>query len=98
MSYFSDSEINEAKKRVREMQNKASKYIEGEAPSTAPKNNKRPKSNIPVIENSETKSTEKAEEDDDSNDSFLIILALILLLSKEDADQMLILALLYLLL
>ncbi len=67
MAYFSENDINEAKRRVSDMQKRANKNIL------------------------------KDENEEEKDDSSLIILALIMLLSHEGADNMLILALLYLL-
>lgn len=91
MPYFSEQDINEAKKRVNDMQKRAEKLKNQE--------------NISENENGEEEklkeNTKKNESDikenEEKDDSSLIILALIMLLSREGADNMLILALLYLL-
>ncbi len=90
MAYFSENDINEAKKRVSDMQRRARNLTSNnEAESPKPDNE-----NGVTKEKSEELKEENKEEKDDSS---LIILALIMLLSHEGADNMLILALLYLL-
>ena len=102
MAQFSSSDINEAKRRVKEMQEKARSYSRNEP------------SRINEVSNEENK--EKAENENNSGSSLFgsldfisnlfgeedgskgIILALILILAREKADNMLILALLYILL
>lgn len=98
MAQFSEQDINEAKRRVRELQSRAAGFVFDK------------ENNVPTDDGNEahTHSDDKNEEvkpekgessDDKSEDkSFFIILALILLLSREGADNTLILALLYLLL
>lgn len=91
MPYFSEQDINEAKKRVNDMQKRAEKLKNQE--------------NISENENGEEgklkenikKNESEIKENEEKDDSSLIILALIMLLSREGADNMLILALLYLL-
>lgn len=91
MPYFSEQDINEAKKRVNDMQKRAEKLKNRE--------------NISENENGEEeklkenvkKNESEIKENEEKDDSSLIILALIMLLSREGADNMLILALLYLL-
>lgn len=91
MPYFSEQDINEAKKRVSDMQKRANSLKNQEAEESDGKNEKENiKENVAKIENEKT-------ENDEKDDSSLIILALIMLLSREGADNMLILALLYLL-
>lgn len=100
MPQFSSSDINEAKRRVKEMQERARSYSHSD---------EKP---IPEKEHN-SESTEAAGEKSaspfgifdflssltsDDGGSKGIILALILILSKEKADNMLILALLYILL
>lgn len=102
MAQFSEADINAAKRRVQEMQNRASRFT-AEPTQTVPppinnreqKNQEHPQNDIP-LQTDTTPQDEKEEQDKDK--SFFIILALILLLSKEGADNTLILALLYLLL
>lgn len=94
MAVFSDYEINEAKRRVREMQNKASSFV-GE---NERKEQKPTKEHVPKGESTETKENDNTESNADSDNSLFIILALIMLLSREKADSSLIIALLYLLL
>lgn len=101
MAQFDEREINEAKKRVWEMRNRASRFVEDtprQNESNKTENAVPPVKNQPKKEN--TKNTPKDEKADEINDdkSFFVILALIMLLSKEGADNTLILALLYLLL
>lgn len=90
MSDFSSNDIYEAKKRVREMRDKAKGFVE-QNPADAPI--------LPV----EKPKTDNGGIGDiisnliSSEDSSLI-LALVLILSHEKADNMLILALLYILL
>ena len=89
MPYFSEQDINEAKKRVNDMQKRAEKLKNQE--------------NISENENGEEeklkenikKNESEIKENEEKDDSSLIILALIMLLSREGADNMLILALLY---
>lgn len=91
MPYFSEQDINEAKKRVNDMQKRAEQLKNQE--------------NISENENGEEeklkenikKNESEIKENEEKDDSSLIILALIMLLSREGADNMLILALLYLL-
>lgn len=98
MSDFSSNDINEAKRRVKEMQNRARSFSEQSPPveNTSEKEN-----------NNENKSAENSSfglfdilgdltSSDDSSKG--LILALILILAREKADNMLILALLYILL
>lgn len=101
MAQFDEREINEAKRRVWEMRNRASRFVEDtprQSESNKTENAVPPVNNQPKKEN--TKNTQKDEKADEINDdkSFFVILALIMLLSKEGADNTLILALLYLLL
>lgn len=101
MAQFDEREINEAKRRVWEMRNRASRFVEDtprQIESNKTGNAVPPVNYQPKKEN--TKNTQKDEKADEINDdkSFFVILALIMLLSKEGADNTLILALLYLLL
>lgn len=94
MAQFSENDINEAKRRVMEMQNKASQLFEANKnPAPIPVENEKNENEVKAESNE--KRDDNLEKDDKS---FLIILALILILSKEGADNTLILALLYLLL
>lgn len=88
MAYFSENDINEAKKRVSDMAKRTRSLTSDNDKEHKKDNNEKDK------EKSEELKEEKSEEKDDSS---LIILALIMLLSHEGADNMLILALLYLL-
>ena len=98
MADFSSSDINEAKRRVREMQERARSYSQGDEPE-------------PPQESKESKNEEKSDSTSPfgifdflsnltsgEDGSKGIILALILILAREKADNMLILALLYILL
>lgn len=89
MPHFNENDINEAKRRVLEMQNRVSKIVGDKADAQQA-----------VNERTSEQPPEKEESKDEKSDdkSFLVILALILLLSHEKADNTLILALLYLLL
>lgn len=103
MASFSSSEINDAKRRVQEMRRRAQNLVVDD-------DNKSEKSVIDNIEETEENSKnqsnqkDKTENDflnsnsDKNSNSFALILALILILSNEEADNMLILALLYILL
>ncbi|MCC8073315.1 MAG: hypothetical protein LIO62_04240 [Clostridiales bacterium] len=98
MAYFSDADINEAKRRVREMQSKASKFMGDEEQSENVINSinfHNIESEQPRSRSDDSSNSEESEKEDKSD---LVILVLILLLSREGADNMLILALLYLLL
>ena len=112
MAEFNEADIEAAKRRVRDMRNRASRFT---AEDTARQssivrenNNNSRNNNDNIIDeaNNQTAvgSENEAVEDINENDeamqdkSFVIILALILILSKEGADNKLILALLYLLL
>ena len=88
MAYFSENDINEAKRRVSDMQKRANRLTNQEESVKEP-----PKKE----EKNENKNILKDENEEEKDDSSLIILALIMLLSHEGADNMLILALLYLL-
>lgn len=90
MAYFSENDINEAKKRVSDMQKRARSLTNDSEKEKKIDEKKR-------VENEEKSEDLKAEKSDEKDDSSLIILALIMLLSHEGADNMLILALLYLL-
>lgn len=112
MANFSEADINDAKRRVREMQNRANNFV------SEPKRNN---NDFNSFSQSKRNNTERKEEKHtnqkksqqeekekgqksildlfaDGDKSQLIILALIFVLSREGADNMLILALLYLLL
>lgn len=115
MPYFSESDIDDAKRRVREMQNRANNFVTDEHKGNSDGFNIPPQRNRQNTEKShENNKTEKNSNGDgednksgqkgifdllgDGDKSQLVILALILVLSREGADNMLILALLYLLL
>lgn len=90
MPYFSENDINEAKRRVSDMQKRASRLTDEKENENKNNIDKKDESKA----NHEEPDKASANEKDDSS---LIILALIMLLSHEGADNMLILALLYLL-
>ncbi len=113
MADINNRDITEAKRRVLEMQNRASRFVDGanqaeQGSDFAQGRNKNTESDN--IQNAQNKQNAKADisdkndkgstdsEQKDEQKSFFMILALIMLLSKEDADNTLILALLYLLL
>lgn len=100
MPAFSENEIEAAKRRVQEMRNRASKFREEEVQDFAPllteKDYKSSNENNTSNHNDEKEQEEEKEPLQDK--SFVLILALIMILSQEDADNKLILALLYLLL
>lgn len=102
MPYFSESDINDAKRRVREMQNRANNFVNEESERNNEAYNIPPQSNPQKAEEEQenSKSTQNSILDflGVGDASQLVILALILVLSREGADNMLILALLYLLL
>lgn len=87
MPDFSTNDVNEAKRRVREMQSRAREYV-----------------NEPEIHQNDVNEVNSVLNLGDSLGSLFsssdsaLILAIILILSREGADNMLILALLYILL
>lgn len=109
MAGFSSSEINDAKRRVREMRERAKSFVDDKqsAENTV-------KEVIEEDKNTNYKSEKSRAENnifdgdffsklglnniDVSDSSSALVLALILILSREKADNMLILALLYILL
>lgn len=110
MADFSRSDIEEAKKRVREMQMRANSYIgaDNSAGNWNVNNNADNKKQAEKQTHSGSHSLEqdfkeeKAKTDENEkksdSDSNFIILMLVILLSHEGADHKLLLALLYLLL
>ena len=110
MADFNNFDINEAKRRVLEMQNRASRFVDDTKQTKQNTNffhndDESERKNVSQSEQKESDQNERKigtnTSDNGQNDeqkSFFVILALILLLSKEDADNTLILALLYLLL
>lgn len=112
MAEFNEADIEAAKRRVREMRSRASRFTAEEparqSRSVHNENNSRrnnsdnaaDEASPQPAESPEHKNTEEIKENDEAvqDKSFVIILALILILSKEGADNKLILALLYLLL
>lgn len=101
MAQFSASDIDAAKKRVREMRDRASRFADETAHSAD--NEKRDEKNTPPVKNDDKGGSVPFDRslprrDDEGQDmSSLLILAIIMILSKEKADTSLILALLYLL-
>lgn len=95
MPQFSESDINEAKRRVWEMRNRASHFVDDRQEAPPKTENKQQK--VPPKQ-SEPPKPEQEKEDLPQDKSFFVILAMLMLLSKEGADNTLILALLYLLL
>lgn len=96
MAQFSSSDINDAKMRVQEMHRRAKNYVDENSENNSPVI-------VPPSQNDNTKPPKNSNENinskpDKEDDSFALILALILVLSNEHADNMLILALLYILL
>ena len=91
MAEFSYSDISDAKRRVEEMRKKAQSYVGEDNNESAPppeiRENKPNSNNFFDLLGSLS-----------ANDDSALILALILILSREKADNMLILALLYILL
>lgn len=108
MADFSRREIEEAKKRVREMQKRANSYIGADSCAQnqsvnhnviSEKTQKKQTegSPEPLKEFKEGKSKAAENETEEGSDSNFIILMLLILLSHEGADRKLLLALLYLL-
>lgn len=95
MPQFSENDINEAKRRVWEMRNRAAHFVD-DRQDTQPKTEE--KQREPSQESTEPPTSQQEQEDLPRDKSFFTILAILMLLSKEGADQTLILALLYLLL
>lgn len=93
MAEFSSSDIDEAKRRVREMHSRAQGFIEPSNISQNAPNKAETRADNPLG----FSLTDFLGNISSSSDSS-IILALILILSHEKADNMLILALLYILL
>ncbi len=95
MPQFSENDINEAKRRVWEMRNRASHFVD-DRQETSPKDEEKQQKTPP--KQSEPLKPDREKEDLPQDKSFFVILAMLMLLSKEGADNTLILALLYLLL
>lgn len=108
MAGFSSSEINDAKRRVWEMRERAKSFVEDAPPQ---ENNE--EEIIEEQQNTNSNFDSNRAENSNSSDFFThlglnnidfsdsssaLVLALILILSREKADNMLILALLYILL
>lgn len=98
MPDFSPNDINDARRRVQEMREKARSYID-EPPV---EQNEIPDKEIPqkneIASNNFLGGLGDIFNKLSSNDDSSLILALVLILSREKADNMLILALLYILL
>ena len=101
MADFLKSDIEEAKKRVREMQMRANSYI-GVNHNSDNKKQAEKKTHGSNRQAEQFFKEDKAKADENekepSSDSSFIILMLVILLSHEGADHKLLLALLYLLL
>ncbi len=104
MADFSSSDIEMAKMRVQEMKNRARQYVD----STERKKNNEDGKKEPPSQNEEFADSVNEKENIQTEKGLLhhllgskdssLILALVLILSREGADNMLILALLYILL
>lgn len=105
MADFSSNDINDAKRRVEEMRNRARRFVDTprdnqssnqsdntDNKSNTENNNPPPSANNPLDGLGDIFSRLS------TNDDTSLILALVLILSREKADNMLILALLYILL
>ncbi|MBR2100865.1 MAG: hypothetical protein IJ927_06090 [Eubacterium sp.] len=98
MANFSPSDINEAKRRVKEMQERARSYSQS-VPNENEKQNDIPETKTGSDNNSPLGIFDFLSNLTSGDDgSKGIVLALILILAREKADNMLILALLYILL
>lgn len=106
MPDLNQNEIAAAKKRIEEMRSRANSYVK-RPPDTKQERKNAPGSAPPVQACEETQQTSSKQSTpfdsifsilSSSDNSSALILALILILSREKADNMLILALLYILL
>lgn len=112
MAAFSESEINEAKERVRRMKERASAYIDTQEKENEKNQNHsggknsehrgeerdpRGEQNEEINRQNGESLERKTNQEGENDDQSFIILMLILLLSHEGADNALLLALLYLL-
>ncbi len=108
MPSFSNRDIEEAKRRVREMQSRAERYVSGSRYDAKPESKNAdapPERGSSAETNQQHKEEKECEPENNSEkdseeifgDSFSVILLLILILSHEGADRKLLLALLYLL-
>lgn len=93
MSDFSSNDINEAKKRVREMRDRARGVVESAPNDKLPEILPKPKPKANEIGGIGEIFSSLLSSEDSS-----LILALVLILSRENADNTLIMALLYILL
>ncbi len=105
MADFSSNDINDAKRRVEEMRNRARRFVDSPQDNqsdnqfnNADNTDNKEKSNPPPAGSSLFSGLGDILGRLSSNDDSSLILALILILSREKADNMLILALLYILL
>ena len=101
MATFSNMDIEEAKRRVREMQSRAESYVPHDRENRSHQNSVHPEqknSSSPLPEMEEKPKEDKPSENDEKDSSYFIVLILLMLLSHEGADHKLLLALLYLLL
>lgn len=104
MPDFSASDISEAKRRVQEMRERAKVFVDDDNPPYEPKAEKPEAEKAPKQEKEHSSKSSSNMFDilgsfiSGEDNSKAIILALILILSHEKADNMLILALLYILL
>lgn len=102
MADFSASDIDEAKRRVREMRNRAQNFVNR---SEETQNNSAPHQGQGQSDNAPNRERGGGSDfmaslfgDMFKSDDSALILALVMILSREGADNMLILALLYILL
>ena len=100
MADFSSSDINEAKRRVEEMSRRAKNIVDEPAEKADSNHTEPPLKNAQQNTSSQNPISSLLHSflGNDGDDSSALIIALILILSKEKADNMLILALLYILL
>lgn len=98
MASFSNMDIEEAKRRVREMQSRAESYVPHEKNNQNSVNTEKKNISSPLPKTDEKPNEDKLDEHDEKDSSYFIILILLMLLSHEGADHKLLLALLYLLL
>lgn len=96
MPSFNTSDINEAKRRVEEMRRRARNIVDETPGEEAPLLSNAQNKDIPTSNPITSFMSGILGEGEDSSSA--LVLALILILSKENADNMLILALLYILL
>ena len=95
---FSSSDINEAKKRVQQMQERAKSFTEHKSSQENNKKEEKQKESESSSNNAFGLFDILGDLTSENDSSKGLILALILILAREKADNMLILALLYILL